>query len=463
MCGTLTDAVGLRTIRKVDMSIRRKKVLNWGGDSFGKKAFTLVELLVVIAIIGMLIALLLPAVQAAREAARRMQCTNHLKQFGLAVHNFNTTHNGLPPAAIGRNANAGPPIGELPVPGTIDDHWARASFWVMLFPYMERQALYDQIFSVTGSFRLPLDAERFWWRTTNFVGTGLLPTGNGLPTGTTAPPLGTTVGDRDAAQAGLCSINMLLCPSRRGSAKTLVGKRASPQTENETGGADDYSNNGGMHGTQADYAIVVGMPFWHWGGWAQWLDQAKRNFHHLQVGAFRAATWATPNDPATWRPQDNISYWEDGSSNQIIIGEKNIWTSALGRCGGSGLRHFCGDCSVIATSTWNGFSIARSFNAPFANSADKMQDANPSLPRPVFSEQDTSQNEQWGSSHPGVANFLLGDGAVRSIPSTIPTGSIFPQPGTVDGVNYGTAPAANTNSILARLGHASDGNSVSIP
>lgn len=103
-------------------------------DRVGRSAFTLVELLVVIAIIGILIALLLPAVQAAREAARRSQCSNNLKQAGLALHNYNDSHKVFPFARGGTGGN--PP--SMSNGNTV-------SGWVPLCPFMEQGPLYDNI------------------------------------------------------------------------------------------------------------------------------------------------------------------------------------------------------------------------------------------------------------------------------------------------------------------------------
>jgi prepilin-type N-terminal cleavage/methylation domain-containing protein/prepilin-type processing-associated H-X9-DG protein len=102
-----------------------------GGGVRRTPGFTLVELLVVIAIIGVLVALLLPAVQAAREAARRAQCSNNLKQLGLALHNYHDTHKSLPP-------------GWLNVAGNNNF----MGWGTYILPFMEQSALHDQMKSV---------------------------------------------------------------------------------------------------------------------------------------------------------------------------------------------------------------------------------------------------------------------------------------------------------------------------
>lgn len=104
-----------------------------------QRAFTLVELLVVIAIIGVLVALLLPAVQAAREAARRTQCSNNVRQIGLSFQNFHDTYNCLPPAKL-TNANFPNPVHvKFAIPGGVEHGWA-----VFLLPFMEQKNLSDR-------------------------------------------------------------------------------------------------------------------------------------------------------------------------------------------------------------------------------------------------------------------------------------------------------------------------------
>lgn len=116
------------------------------GNPRRARGFTLVELLVVIAIIGILIALLLPAVQAAREAARRSQCTNNMKQVLLGFANYESTMKVLPPGRMGSDCSDYYSLAPTSGAGMVMDYQRQGtSGFVPLLPYLEQKPLFDQI------------------------------------------------------------------------------------------------------------------------------------------------------------------------------------------------------------------------------------------------------------------------------------------------------------------------------
>ncbi|MFG0288045.1 MAG: DUF1559 domain-containing protein [Rhodopirellula sp. JB044] len=174
--------------------------------------FTLVELLVVIAIIGVLVGLLLPAVQAAREAARRMSCSNNFKQIGLAIHNYHSAFNQLPGHMEGTALLSNPSSWYNPQ----DEANQRSlSIFVGLLPFMEQQALWDQI--------------------SNPNMTDLLASGGSRPAGQPWPAMGPTVTDDTNTSPSVSSLNTgyapwmteiptLRCPSDPGVGLPAMGR-----------------------------------------------------------------------------------------------------------------------------------------------------------------------------------------------------------------------------------------------
>ncbi|MDR1959109.1 MAG: DUF1559 domain-containing protein [Planctomycetaceae bacterium] len=335
-----------------------------------RSAFTLVELLVVIAIIGILIALLLPAVQAAREAARRMQCTNNLKQLGLGVHNFASARGKIPPLEVKRGC---------------------ASVMVLMFPYLEQAALYDFIQSYQG-------------------GTGA---GCGFDQDLCAS--GTDGFWRDSddmtneMRQGFSSIPYMKCPSRRSgtAGTTLTGQEITaantvPRTMNGV-----TIQNIVAYGPFSDYAPVIYTTYsspdctnWQWVSTDNNTGGVRYADHPGNVSPFRRAS-ITNNNANTWESKDSFSRWVRGTTNQLIFGEKHI---PLGILGDEPVawRH---DQSFLA-STDSGardWAIGRTVceNRPLARPSDYSDPQN-----------------YFGSWHTGIVPFLLGDGSVQAVSVT---------------------------------------------
>jgi len=341
--------------------------------------FTLIELLVVIAIIAILIALLLPAVQQAREAARRIQCRNNLKQIGLAIHNFHDAQDYLPPLAL-----CGGGLEDVnPGMQNIWQQFRHTPVSIFLLPYIEQATIFNQ------------------WNL-NLAGT------NNTTPGTAGGATNLTLGS--------ALLSTFLCPS--------MPQPASPVYA----GYSSYGwNRGGYQLNSPRQTGDIGAPAQSY-GWSPsdgvFVSAMDAGMSYA-MGQQEAARHVA--DPSWWKsPKDNRLKWRDvtdGLSNTLAAGELHhgvkgyttttvnsfsIGSTAVESSGptswsANGGDYSCEGTTNVRMNKWSGRYYTRTITAP-SDLRDVMENS------PLHS---------FRSMHSGGVNFTLCDGSVRMLSENI--------------------------------------------
>ena len=362
-----------------------------------RKGFTLVELLVVIAIIGILVGLLLPAVQAAREAARRMSCSNNFKQIGIAMHNYHAAYKSLPMHGGGTTDNITRHIWR---PSEISNN-GRLSYLVGLTPFMEQQGIWDQISN-------PGNRDSLGNSPPNASGNG---GAEALRNGASFSPMGPTP-DEILYTPWASEIPTLRCPSDPGVGLPALGR----------------TNYAACLGDSAERA--------HPGAWGNGSAPLGRPNQTLSIEINGAGRGVFVTHKST-KFRDIL----DGLSNTVAAGEiatdlgdKDTRTIATNR-GWSFIRNFPPtDCDSLVdperprfwapTTATVGATSGRGFRwaEHIPNSSGFFTASPPN--DPICTEQN-SGNSGWytaSSRHQGGAHVLMADGAVIFMTDSVESG-----------------------------------------
>jgi prepilin-type N-terminal cleavage/methylation domain-containing protein len=353
------------------------------------KGFTLVELLVVIAIIGILIALLLPAVQAAREAARRTQCNNNLKQIGLAIQNYHDIRQELVPAWLATDTGATGRNGNI----------HRAAWTLLILPFMEQTNVYelmDLTVSLNNNPAAPRTQHHVQLRGTS-ISTYFCPSRR-------TPPALTT-----ARNVNQCAVGDYAAVAYGGGQKTVGTRQASAPNNGNMESLPAVTPNGPVHTGRPrtwDGSLVVCRAF-----------NSNSNGNTRAINGFQPQTLGGRE----FRSMTSFASVLDGLSNTAIVGEKAVHKDRLGvptfnNAFGDGPYYF-------SQTAFNNLNVSHGGVVPFmrrlclATNTTLGRDRGRIIALKPTGDTNSDNNPRFrfGSWHPGITLFLLGDGSVRQV------------------------------------------------